>query len=369
MSDQSRGSRIGAVLVLGLMVASCAESPTSPTQPGGPRGTSNPAPVSIIRLEIRAPASIAPDQSAKLIANAVRSDGSVENVTERAQWSSADSNLVRVGPGGIATAMQVGEAKVDASYQGPSGTVYGTASVVVLVPGTFKVSGRITDNGTAVPHVAVTVLSGVGEGLTTVSQPDGVFSLYGVGGRTRLQASREGYLTKIEELEITAIVTHNFEIAPDRQRTDLSGNYVLTLRIGACDGRSAPLPSEHKIHQYTATVVQQGPRLSVTLSGAVFIVSNGRGDRFAGTLDPIDNVTFDLGKPDDIYLSEYADLVERVDGTTAFLVYGTVNAKASPTGIVGTLAGSFITADASHPSYWSRSGWCYSAGHLFEMRR
>jgi hypothetical protein len=369
MAHQSRGFRIGAVLAFGLVAASCDKSPTVPTQPDLPAGTSNPSPVTVVRLEVTAPNSIAPDQSVKLIANAVRSDGSVENVTDQAQWSSADSGLVRVSPGGIATAVRVGEARVNASYQARNGTVYGTVPVVVLMPGTFKLSGRITEGGTPVSQVTVTVISGVGAGLTTVSQPDGTFSLYGVGGRVRLRASREGYLTKTEELEITSIVTHNFEVVPDRQRTDLSGNYVFTVKMGTCDDRSAPLPSEHQIHQYRATVVQQGPRLSVTLSGAVFIVSNGRGDRFAGTLDPIDNVTFDLGNPDDIYLSEYADLVERVDGTTAFLVYGTVNAKASPTGIVGTLAGSFITADASHPSYWSRSGWCYSAGHVFEMRR
>jgi hypothetical protein len=61
--------------------------------------------------------------------------------------------------------------------------------------------------------------------------------------------------------------------------------------------------------------------------------------------------------------------VERIDSTTAFLVYGTVNAQATSTGILGTLTGSFITADANKPSFWSRFAWCYSDGHAFEMRR
>jgi hypothetical protein len=169
MANQSWRFRIGPVLVLVLIVASCDKSPTSPTQPDRPPGTTNPPAVTIVRLEVRAPVSIAPEQSVQLIATAVRSDGSMENVTSQAQWSSSDAGLVRVSPGGLATAMRVGEASVDASYQGPNGTVYATASVVVLVPGTFKVSGLITDSGTAVPHVTVTVLSGFGAGLTTVS--------------------------------------------------------------------------------------------------------------------------------------------------------------------------------------------------------
>jgi hypothetical protein len=120
---------------------------------------------------------------------------------------------------------------------------------------------------------------------------------------------------------------------------------------------------------YDAAIAQEGPRLAVTLSGADFIIRDGRGDHFAGAVDPIGNVTFQLGNPDDVYLTEYADIVERIGSTTAFLVYGAVNGRGTPTGIVGTLTGSFIIADPNNPSYWSSTGWCYSAAHRFEMRR
>jgi hypothetical protein len=369
LRSQARRFRIGAVAVLGLMVASCDKSPTSPTQTGPPATTTNPPSVTIVRLEVKAPASIAPEQSVKLTANAVRSDGSIENVTDRTQWSSVDPDLIQVGTGGIATGVRVGETTVVANYHDGSRTSYGTVSLVVLVPGTYKLSGRITDSGVAVAQVTVTVLSGVGAGLTTLSRVDGMFALYGIGGRVRLHASREGYLNTIEELDITDIVTHDFEMAPDRQRSDLSGTYTLTLDMGACDARSASLPAEFRRRRYSATVSQQGPSLTVTLSGADFIIRNGRGNHFTGTLDPVDNVRLNLGNPDDIYLSEYADLVERFDSTTAFLVYGTVHARATSATIIGTLAGSLITADANSPSYWSKSGWCYSEGHGFEMRR
>jgi hypothetical protein len=38
----------------------------------------------------------------------------------------------------------------------------------------------------------------------------------------------------------------------------------------------------------------------VNLSGAEFIIKNGRGDHFTGTVDPADNVRLSLGNPDDI---------------------------------------------------------------------
>jgi hypothetical protein len=269
----------------------------------------------------------------------------------------------------MATGVRVGEARVTASYQAPHGTLYATVPLLVLSPGTYRVNGQITDRGTGIPNVALTVLTGAGAGLMTVSRFDGTFALYGVGGRVRLHASRDGYHTKTEELEVTATVTHNFEMEADRQRTNLAGDYVLTVEMGPCDQRSAPVRSDMQHRRYNATVAQQGPKLTVTLSGADFIISDGLGNHFMGALDPIDNVTFKLGDRDDIYLSKYADLVERVDSTAAFLVYGTVSARATSTGIVGTLRGSFITADPNNPSYWSRSGWCYSDAHLFQMHR
>jgi hypothetical protein len=368
--SQARMFNIGAVALAGLMLASCDnESPTTPTQPLPRPAPNNPPSVAIIRLEVKAPASIAPAETVKLTANALRSDGSIEDVTNRAQWSSADSDLVQVAAGGTAIGLRVGETTVVANYHDGNRTSYGSVSVVVLSPGTYKVSGRITDSGIAVPQVEVTAISGVGGGLTTLSRLDGSFALYGIAGRVHLQAKKEGFLDATKELDVSTILTQDFEMVPDRQRKDLSGNYSLTVEMGACDARSGPLPAEFRHRRYSATVSQDGPSLVVTLSGADFIIKDGRGNHFSGTLDPADNVILNLGNPDDLYLSEYADLVERVDARTAFLVYGTILAKATSTTIAGTLAGSLITADANAPSYWTGSGWCYSEGHLFEMRR
>jgi Bacterial Ig-like domain (group 2) len=363
-----RRFRIGAVLIVFVgLIAACDKSPTGPSiipQPG-----ITPTTATIVRLEIQAPASIAPGQSAQLTAQAVMSDGSTENFTARVQWSSANTGLVQVSPSGVVTAVQVGEGWISALYSTGANPVHASARVLVLVPGTYKLSGRITDNGTALAEVTVTVLSGVGAGQTTMSGLDGAFAVYGVGGRVRLQATRAGYLNKMEELDIGAIATHNFEMVPDGQRTDLSGTYTLTITLGACLRPDGQFADELRSRRFSATLTQRGGGLHVSLSGAEFIMRDGRGDRFKGLVDPNGTVTFTLGDPYDYYLTDYTDLVERVNGTTAFMAYGTVNARATANGISGTLTGPAIAAPANNPSYFSRIASCYSERHVFEMRR
>jgi hypothetical protein len=369
MAIHLRDVRLGAVLIVfvGSIAPACDKSPTGPSLISQPGNT--PPSASIVRLEIHSPPPIAPGQSAQLTAQAVGSDGSIENVTARVQWSSANTGLVQVSPGGVVTAVQVGEGWVSALYSSGGNPLHAAARVLVLVPGTYKLSGRITDNGTALAEVTVTVLGGVGAGQTAVSGLDGAFAVYGVGGRVRLQATRAGYLNKIEELDVGSIATHDFEMVPDGQRIDLSGTYTLAITLGACLRPDVQFADELRSRRFIATVAQRGGGLNVSLSGAEFIMRNARGDRFSGLVDPNGAVTFTLGDPYDYYLAEYTDLVERVNPTTAFMGYGTVNARATAAGISGTLTGAVIAAPANNPSYSSRIAACYSERHVFEMRR
>ena len=52
---------------------------------------------------------------------------------------------------------------------------------------------------------------------------------------------------------------------------------------------------------YDATVTQDGPRLTVALSGADFLVIRGRGDAFTGFVDAGNRVTFPIGNPSEPY--------------------------------------------------------------------
>ena len=72
----------GTAIISALLIVSCEnDSPAQPT----PLPPLPPPPVSLARVDIRAPVSIDLQQSAQLTATAVRSDGSSEDVTGQAQ--------------------------------------------------------------------------------------------------------------------------------------------------------------------------------------------------------------------------------------------------------------------------------------------
>ncbi len=85
-----------------LLLASCNRSPTSPP-PSPPTQPPAPAPAVIVRIEIAGPSEIAPGESVQLIANAIKTDGSVEDVSARSQWFPTTSNILQVSSVGLVT--------------------------------------------------------------------------------------------------------------------------------------------------------------------------------------------------------------------------------------------------------------------------
>lgn len=368
MNTDFRAWTFTLVLFAGFGIASCERQ--SPTQPSPPVGIPGLPSSNVARILVKVPESIAPQQSAQLHASALNPDGSTDDVTARTQWSTSDPEAVRIEPGGVVTGIKVGEVEIRAAYQGASGTRYGSAALVVLVSGTYKLSGRITDAGVAIPNVNVTVSDRSGADLTAVSGPDGAFAVYGVAGRVQLRANREGYAAVLEELDVTQTTVRNLELTVDRVRPDLSGAYALVLSLGPCDERAQGVfDTAFATRRYSAVLTQTGPRLAVSLGGAEFITKEGKGNHFSGSVDSLGNVTLALGNPDDLYLSEYPDLVERVTPNAAFIAYGTVRAQATVTTLIGTVTGPFAVSPATNPTFWSRSAWCYSDRHGFDMRR
>src|SRR6476619_2228754 len=93
----SRSVAASAAIGVVLVLAACDKSPTSPRP--AEQGTSST--VTIVRLELVAPSEIAPGESVQLTANAIKSDGSVENVSGKAQWTTGLN--VEVSSTGLAT--------------------------------------------------------------------------------------------------------------------------------------------------------------------------------------------------------------------------------------------------------------------------
>ena len=348
----------GAIVLLAVGVACNRNTPTSPG--------SNPitsAPVTTVRLEVTAVASLAPGADAPLRANAIFSDGSVQDVTDRTKFSSGNVTVLQV-VGAVATGVAVGEARVNASYQAPEGTRYGSALVDVLLPGTFKLSGRITDSGVAVADAMVTVRSGIGAGLTTRTQGEGKYVLYGVAGRVGLELRRQGYVDSLVDVDVNRSLVHDLAMIPDRTRAVVSGSYTLTIDMGSCDPASEAMPTELRHRQYSADVAQENARLTVTLRGADFFAN-----RFTGAIDPLGRVTFMIGDPADHYLTGPFDLVERVSPTEVFVAYGSVNGTLTESGLSGALNGYLMLTDANYPIYFRASAACWSTGHVFALRR
>ena len=356
---------VGATILVAIGVASCDSRERTAGQPSTGPSTVIPVP-GLARVELIVPGSIAPGESVQLTANAVKSDNSVEDVSGQAAWQSSDPRVVEISSSGVAKAIARGEAMIMVRFQSRSAST----RTFVLPAGTFRLSGKVTDSGFAVVGATVAIIGGVGEGLTTITDGNGTYALYGVRDRVRLHAKVDGYLNRVEEIDVTDHRAFDFEMSPDHQRTDLRGSYTLTINRTAClSGTGAPPDSR----SYDATVAQDGPQLTVTLSGADFIVTGGRGNSFTGVLDGGNRVTFAIGDP--IYYYEYYnfghyDVIERISNTSALLISGKVTAGLTSRGISGTLNGAFmVTLAGVSPATTRIQASCYGTAHRFEMVR
>lgn len=358
MAIKTRYLAMTVTILVAMGVASCDSRSKNPV--GSPNTPSPISPaVGVSGLDITAPPSIAPGETVQLTATAKKNDNSVEVVTGQGHWYSQDPGVLDVSGNGVARAMTRGEAIVRLSYGGWGAS----AHVFVIPPDTYRLTGTVTDSGIGIAGVAVTIIGGVGENLTATTDGRGVYALYGVRDRVRLQARAVGYLNRLEDVDVRNHRTFDLEIIPEqRQRTDLRGRYTLTIRRMACPG--TPLP---EIRSYDATVTQDGPRLTARLSGADFLVTGGRGDAFNGFVDAGNHVTFPIGNPSENYDYGPYDLMERLADGGVLIVRGTVTAGLSSTGISGTLSGGILLVTLE--PYLRVQASCYGAAHGFEMVR
>ena len=232
---------------------------------------------------------------------------------------------------------------------------------------TFLISGIIRDSGFGIAGVTVTVTSGIGEGLTTLSGATGFYALDGVSGPVQLQVKKEGYRNAIHSVDVTANRRHDFNLEVEQPRTDYGGTYTLTISAASpCHFLLGTFPEEAKRRVNIANVEQDGGRLTVTLSDADFIVTDGFGNRFSGLTDPTGTMTFEVGEFG--AFSSRFDIVERFSGG-ALAVGGTVTATGTPQRIAGALNGSILTSDRTSDPFEPFNASCYSETHGFEMVR
>ena len=111
----------GLLATTAFLLSSC-NSPTRPETPR-PETPEQPTAGTTARLQLVAPTEIAPGQSVQLVANATAVNGSVEDVSRRADWKvfwATGTSVLVLTETGVLTAGDLGYGTVEVKFEGKS---------------------------------------------------------------------------------------------------------------------------------------------------------------------------------------------------------------------------------------------------------
>ena len=351
---------LSTAILLALFLAACDKdspsgpSPLPPTVAGG-----------VVRLELTGPASLPPGEAEQFRATAHLSDGSQRDVTTEAAWTSADSSIVSVSTSGLATGQDRGETDIRGAFS----QVISTKRVMVLPPGTFKLSGRVLEDSVGVPDARVEVTAGSAAGLSTVSQ-DGSYALYGVSGQTQVRVTKDGYHPLVEAVTVTDHQTFDFHLLLLAPPWDPSGTYTLT--ITAAPECRTTLPEDVWMRTYRAV-------LTLRTSNARYVHVNLEG---ADVLN-LDTAFWNSGRirESSVFFSgayplfDYGPtLVERLSSSRFLIVdagadWPEAEVARTPAGLDGPFKGALATGEGAVWSNASLTAQCRSTNHRFTFSR
>jgi hypothetical protein len=294
----------------------------------GPQSPVNPSPATLRSLSIAGPAELAPGTTAQYTATGLYSDGTARDLTTSASWNSFTAPLRHVG-GGRFQAFEAGDGRVNANVPGRSASF----PVIVVTPGTFKLSGTIRDASGTVENVVIEVTSGTGAGLSTKSTFNGRYALFGIAGVVGLRASAPGYTTQELQVTVEGHGVRDVDISPVSEPVEVSGNW--TLVVTASSACSDTWPAQARKREVAATVAQQGTKLSIRFPNAVFSLfgANNNPARIAGS-------AFSMTLFYDDYYLDYT-LMERISPNEWVGVNGDLTGTATSTSITGEFVGNF----------------------------
>ena len=347
-------ARLVAFVLAVTAMCGCDRSPAGPSPGGGP---SQSVPI-VTGLRIDGPTSVAPGESPKYTAIAEYSDGSLKDVTDTAQWSpsAASFPIHFIGPG-IAAPAQRGEALVVAN----AGAI-GRLTVLVLEPGTFKLSGPVSEAGVGALYGAtVEVLSGIGQGLQATSDSHG-YALFGVSGPVRLRASADGFAPLVHDVVVTGNdATQAFDLTPVDASAHISG--IWTMTVSPAPGCRPGLPDIARGRTYQVQLIQSGTRLQVKFSSPTLRQHNP--DEHSGTVLGSYVRLFIVGDTD---YGEWStpDLYDQLSPTETFGFDGTVQGTVNGTEIRATMNGDLVYWNG--PTY-GPAWYCRATNHVVILRR
>ncbi len=321
---------VAAVAVCGL-TTSCdeAHSPETPLTPTPP--------TLITRLELSGPGTFAPGQTPVFTLVAFVNDGTQQDVTATAQWTSNNASVVGTLGQGRYRANAMGDTQINARY----GAFNASREVIVVPTGTFRVIGRVVESPEEsfwVPGAHVQVRDSSGNGPAADADALGYFRLYGVKPDTEFVVSRTGYLDSVRHVTIDNHSTVNVAISLAGPRAQIVGAYTVTLDLTGCrDG----FRQDYAHRVYTAVVQQSGANVEVRFTEPAFAVNSAnRGNLMQGRVDPTGlYLTADAGGYYYYGPGDFPFLVEVLPDGSRLVVSGTAALAASGAIYTGPLTG------------------------------
>ncbi len=283
-------------------------------------------------------------------------DQSQRDFTGEATWelmptlcSSCYFDALSVAKGGLVTAFKSGEARLIASLE----NISDSETLIAVPPGTYRIAGTV--RSAISPHypvgdARVTVEGETDQELSAVTAADGTYTLYGVRGEASIAVTKAGFETRRTRVRVTSHQTVELTLPLSADPPDVSGTYTLTVTAAA---DCAELPETLRVRRYTATIVQTGAGLDVSLSGARFVTSQAgtRAGTFRGTVEP-SGIVLTLRGIDRWDCCSYPDLIEWTENAKYVVIDGTATLTLGPSSN-GRLEGTFFALDEAPVPGWA----------------
>jgi hypothetical protein len=373
----------GVSVAVTALILSCNKSPTQPSRPA-----QQPAAPPITAIRLDGPTALAPGEVGHFTATAAHGDGSSEDVTATAGWSilwtgpdpdHSGPNVLHIIGAGTVQAVVPGDASVRVQIPSQAGSpaVTPTRAILVLEPGTFRISGTVASAGQP-ESAAIEIVSGTGGGARTISDGlagVGQYALYGAAGTVELRASAGGFEPQLRRIVVTDNTTSDFDLKPVLSPTDVSGSWVATL--SEAPGCRANAPQAAWERQFDLDITQQNTHLSITRTSPTFLESCTR-NRPATEQGRIFGQTLSFLIVGDTYGSDYSwpCLFDRLSPTEWLGISGSVQATVNGSTIRGTMdtgQGGAFDLYESTPAATSPSGpptaICHAPDHIITIRR
>jgi hypothetical protein len=195
-----------------------------------------------------------------------------------------NGHILLIGNDGTVTGDEPGEANLTAYYPAgvrsedgitfaPGTLDSGAVHVLVLEPGTFRISGVVTESGQPMGGVRVRVVAGRRAGLQVTTPPSGTYALYGLAGPTELGVTEEGLEPLVRSVVVTDHQTVDFSLQPLQGYDSFSGNWRLMLSASPSCGASVPAVAA--VRTFDARIAQRGPQLTMEVSSPARVRLDG----------------------------------------------------------------------------------------------